>query len=263
MNYIVWDASPTIFSIGDFQLRWYSLMFVLSFSFSLKYMKKIYEDQGKNVALLDPLFYYVISGTIIGARLGHCLLYEPEYYINNAVEILMVWKGGLASHGGAVGMLLALGFYCRKHKEALLTLLDDLSIPIALSASLIRVGNFFNSEIIGHETTVPWAIIFKRVDHYPRHPAQLYESLAYFMIFVVLISIKSKSGTKLNQGRMIGLLILCIFMVRLWIEFFKLRQESYDTTWILNTGQLLSIPFIIGGVYLCLRKNLSQSENKL
>jgi len=263
MNYIVWEASPAIFSIGDFQLRWYSVMFVISFSFSLKYMKKIYEAQGKDIALLDPLFYYVISGTIIGARLGHCLLYEPEYYLNKPVEILMVWKGGLASHGGAVGILFALGFFCRKHKEPLFSLLDDLSIPIALSASLIRVGNFFNSEIIGHQTTVPWAIIFKRVDDYPRHPAQLYEALAYLIIFLVLISIKSKFGVKLNQGKMIGFLILFIFMVRLWIEFFKIRQESYDTTWILNTGQLLSIPFIIVGLFLCLRKNLNPSENKL
>ena len=252
MSHIVWEGSPTIFSLGSFELRWYSLMFALSFYLGHRIMKKVYLEHGRSEDLLDPLLWHLAIGTIVGARLGHCLLYEPEYYLSNPLEILFVWKGGLASHGGAVGVFIAVILYCRKYKESYIWLLDQLSIPIVLSASFIRLGNFFNSEILGHQTDVPWAIVFKRIDSIPRHPAQLYEALAYFSIFMILKVFTMKAESKIVQGRMFGFLLSSVFTVRVLIEFVKIRQEAYDTTFVLNTGQLLSIPFIFIGLYLYL-----------
>lgn len=259
MNHFVWDGSPAIFSIGDFELRWYSLMFGLSFYLSHKFMKAVFVEKGRGEDTLDPLLWYVALGTILGARLGHCLFYEPEYYLGNPLEILKVWRGGLASHGGAAGVLIAVMLYCRKYKESFIWLLDHLCIPVALSASFIRLGNFFNSEILGIRSDLPWAVIFKRVDSFPRHPAQLYESLFYFIIFLALLRVYTKYKAKLKQGSIFGLFLISVFSLRFMIEFVKLRQEAYESTFSLNTGQLLSIPFIATGIYLLFFKQ-SKSE---
>lgn len=252
MDHIVWDTSPTIISLGSFELRWYSLFFALSFYISFKFMEGIFAEKGRSKDHLDPLLWYLAIVTIAGARLGHCFFYDPKYYLANPLEVFMIWKGGLASHGGALGILIAALLYCRKYKESLIWLFDHLSIPMALSASLIRLGNFFNSEILGQKTDVPWAIIFSKYDSFPRHPAQLYESTAYFIIFLSLFVIYKRTKSDKKPGKLFGIFMTSVFTVRLLVEFIKIRQEVYDTTLALNTGQLLSIPFIFSGLYLCL-----------
>ena len=263
MNHIVWDGSPALFSLGGFELRWYSLFFALTFYLGYKFMERVFAEKGRDVSFIEPLLWHVAIGTIAGARLGHCLFYEPGYYLSHPIEILMVWKGGLASHGGAVGILLGLILYCKKYKESLIWLLDHLSIPMALGACFIRLGNFFNSEILGNITDVAWAIVFKKVDSLPRHPAQLYESFSYLIIFLILLTIYRKSKVDIRSGRMFGFFISAVFSVRLMIEFVKLRQEAYDTALALNTGQLLSIPFIIIGLYLCLFFKQTEKQTAL
>ena len=252
MDHIVWDSSPVIFSLGGFKIRWYSVFFALTFYLGYKFMEKVFAEKDRAESSLEPLLWHVAVGTIVGARLGHCLFYEPDYYLSRPLEILMVWKGGLASHGGAAGIFIGLTQYCKKYKESLIWTLDHLSIPMALGACFIRLGNFFNSEILGNVTDVPWAIIFKKVDSFPRHPAQLYESFSYLIIFLILITIYRKSKSEIKPGKMFGFFIFAVFTARFFIEFIKIRQEVYDTTLALNTGQLLSIPFIFSGLYLCL-----------
>ena len=236
MNYFVWDVNPTIFSVGSFQLRWYSLLFALSFYLGLKYMGKVFQKNNLSEKTLDSLFWHVVIGVILGARLGHCLLYEPSYFLARPLEILMVWKGGLASHGGALGLLIALILFCKKQKKSLVWILDNLTIPMALSAAFIRLGNFFNSEILGNASDLPWAIIFVRVDPTPRHPAQLYESLSYFLILSILFFVQKSSKVNLEMGKVFGIFVSFVFSARLLIEFVKIPQEAYENSFFLNTS---------------------------
>jgi prolipoprotein diacylglyceryl transferase len=192
----------------------------------------------------------MIVGTIIGARLGHCFLYDPYYYLSNPVKILAVWEGGLASHGGGIGVVLSLYLYKRKTQESYLWLLDRVAIPTALAAFFIRIGNLFNSEIIGIPTQGPWAVIFEKVDSIPRHPAQVYEALSYILIFFILMFIYKKRERQLNNGLIFGVFLILIFTSRFFIEFVKSSQESYSTSFWMSTGQILSIPFIIAGILL-------------
>jgi len=245
VDYYTWSIDPAIFKFGFLQVRWYSLLFVGSFFIGLLIMQKIFKKEGQNPEILDSLLIYLLIGTIIGARLVHCLFYEPEYYLNHPLEILYIWKGGLASHGGLLGAIIALWLFVKKYKIPFLWLMSRLSIPAMLTASAIRFGNFFNSEILGKKTDVPWAIIFKRVDNIPRHPAQLYEAFSYLLIFFLLIYLYKKLPKKLSIGLLPAIGAGLSFGIRFFIEFFKTRQATYQNDFFLNTGQILSIPFVL------------------
>ena len=251
--YITWDVSPELFSLGPLTIRWYGLLFVAAFIVGYNIMQWIYKREGKPVAEIEQLAIYMIIGTVIGARLGHCLFYSPEYYLAHPLEILMVWKGGLASHGASLGILIALYFYSKKKKDNILWILDRIVIVTAVGGALIRLGNLFNSEIIGKATDVSWAFIFTRVDSIPRHPTQLYESLAYIIIFTILLILYKKKWKQLNNGFLFGLFLVLLFTFRFFVEFLKENQSGFEKGMALNMGQLLSIPFVIAGVLFIIR----------
>ena len=224
-------------------------------------MRWIYRRENKNIEELENLLLYVAAGTIIGARLGHCLFYDPGFYLSHPWKILAIWEGGLASHGGGLGVLIAVYLYCRKYSTPYLWLLDRLAINVALAGSFIRLGNLFNSEILGKPSTEPWAIIFQRVDSIPRHPVQVYESLSYASIFLIAILVYKFYSDKLKNGFILGLILVLMFIARIVLEYFKMPQAHYRTGLDISVGQLLSIPYFIAGcvlIYLALRKNSKQ-----
>jgi len=252
---IWWTVSPELLRLGPLSIRWYGLLFALAFVFGYIIMQRIYKHENKSLEDLDKLSVYVIVGTVVGARLGHCLFYDPSYYLANPFEIIKVWQGGLASHGAAIGILLALYMFSKKVKgQNLLWILDRLVIVVALGGALIRLGNLFNSEIYGKATDVAWAFVFIRVDDIPRHPTQLYESLFYFFSAIVLFLIYKKRKSQLKAGFNFGLFLLLIFGFRIIVEFFKENQSAFESSLPLNMGQLLSIPFLILGLYFIIRK---------
>ena len=246
---IPWDVNPEIFRIGSFAVRWYGLLFASSFLFGYIIMNKIFKNENLDEAMLDRLTIYMAVGTILGARIGHCLFYEPSYYLKHPLEILMIWHGGLASHGAAIGILLALWLFVRKEKKDYSWVLDRIAIVVALSGFFIRMGNLMNSEIYGIETTVPWGFVFlQNHEVAPKHPTQIYEALAYFAIFILLYRIYwSKKGEHI-QGMLISLLCILVFTARFFIEFLKEDQVAFEAAMKINMGQLLSIPFILMGI---------------
>nr|WP_320017039.1 prolipoprotein diacylglyceryl transferase [uncultured Desulfobacter sp.] len=249
--YFVWDMSPVIFSAGPVTIRWYGLFFAGAFAAGHILMTAIYKKESRPVQDLTSLMNHMVLGTIIGARLGHCLFYDPAYYLGHPVQILKIWEGGLASHGGAAGILAALLIYSHTKKDqGFLWLLDRIALPAAFGGALIRLGNFFNSEIIGRSTVMPWAVVFQRVDPLPRHPSQLYESLACLLVFIILGMTYRKDTARNTQGLISGLFLVLVFSSRIFLEFFKVPQAAYNTQVILNTGQWLSIPFILVGIGL-------------
>ncbi|MFW7381096.1 MAG: prolipoprotein diacylglyceryl transferase [Oligoflexus sp.] len=251
MEYFVWDLNPEIFRWGPIAPRYYGVLFATGFLVGYQLMKSIFLAEGRKEEDLSSLLFYLMVGTIVGARLGHCLFYEPAYYLRNPLEMLKIWQGGLASHGGSIGVLLAAWLYQRKHPDQpYLWLADRLAIGVAFAAGCIRLGNFFNSEIIGKPTDVPWAIIFARIDQLPRHPAMLYESLSYFLLFALLWGIYKLRGPNIPQGRLLGIMLAWIFTSRIIIEFYKEDQVAFEAGMILNMGQLLSIPFVLLGILL-------------
>jgi len=250
LNYFIWDVNPVLISLGSLSVHWYGFLFAMAFIVALKIMEYIFDRENKNLDDVDKGLIYVMLGTVVGARLGHCLFYDPAYYLSNPLEILMIQKGGLASHGGAMGVLLGIYLFAKKYNYGYIWLLDRIVIPTALVGAFIRLGNLFNSEIIGHQTNMPWAIIFIRIDELPRHPTQIYESLSYLMIFVLLFGIYNRYGKVLKEGFLFGMYMLATFGARFMIEFVKTKQAHYTTDWAISTGQLLSIPFIVLGVYM-------------
>jgi phosphatidylglycerol:prolipoprotein diacylglycerol transferase len=258
MLIIPWDVNPEIFRIGSFAIRWYGLLFASSFLFGYIIMNKIFKNEGLGEAVLDRLTIYMAVGVVVGARLGHCLFYEPSYYLKHPLEIIQIWHGGLASHGAAIGILLAIWLFARKEKKDYIWALDRIAIVVALSGFFIRMGNLMNSEIYGVETTLPWGFVFLRNHEVaPKHPTQLYEGLAYLLIFILLYRIYwAKKGEHI-QGLLISLICVLIFTARFFIEFVKEVQVPFETGMKLNMGQLLSIPFILlglAGLYLSLKK---------
>ena len=254
---IPWDVNPEIFRIGSFAVRWYGLLFASSFLFGYVIMNRIFKNENLGEAVLDRLTIYMAIGVIIGARLGHCLFYEPGYYLRHPLEIILIYKGGLASHGAAIGILTAVWLFARKEKKDYFWVLDRIAIVVALSGFLIRMGNLMNSEIYGIETTVPWGFVFLRNHEVaPKHPTQIYEGLAYLMIFFLLFRIYWSKKGEHYQGLLISLATTLIFIARFFIEFLKEDQVAFEATMKLNMGQLLSIPFIllgIGGIYWSLK----------
>ncbi|NLV18580.1 MAG: prolipoprotein diacylglyceryl transferase [Bacteroidetes bacterium] len=258
INVIPWDVNPEIFRIGSFAIRWYGLLFASSFLFGYIIMLRIFRNENLSDALLDKLTIYMAVGTIVGARLGHCLFYEPAYYLAHPLEILMTWRGGLASHGAAIGILLALWLFDRKEKKDFTWTIDRIAIVVALSGFFIRMGNLMNSEIYGVETTVPWGFVFLRNgENAPKHPTQIYEALAYLFIFLLLFRLYWRKKGEHIQGTLISLALILIFLARFFIEFLKEDQVAFEAGMKLNMGQLLSIPFFLMGVawfYYSLKK---------
>jgi len=253
---IYWNVSPDIFSIGPVTIRWYGLLFAMSFIVGYQIMAIIFKRENRSEQDLNDLVWYMILGTVLGARLGHCLFYNPDYYLSHPLEILQIWKGGLASHGAGIGIITALILYTRKKKEiSFLWIMDRVVITVALSGFFIRLGNLFNSEIIGKPTNGNWGFIFVSVDNIPRHPAQLYEAIAYLLIFIFLLSFYFRVKGKFKNGLLFGLFLISIFGFRFFVEFFKENQSLFEQKLFLNMGQLLSIPFVIMGIYFLFRED--------
>jgi len=266
MNFtaITWDPSIGI-ELGFFTIRYYSLMFVLAFGVGLALMKKIFINDGIELEKLDKLFMYTIIATILGARLGHVFFYDWAYFKNHLAEILLPVKfnpfrftgfAGLASHGAAVGIVLALYFYSKNIlKKPMLFILDRVSIVVALAGFFIRIGNLMNSEIIGKPTGTDFGIIFVKLgENFPRHPTQLYEAFGYLSIFICLWYMYWKTNKKEQLGYLFGFFFASLWSVRFVIEFLKEAQIDNRGDWDLNTGQLLSIPLIVVGLYFMFRK---------
>ena len=270
--YILWNPSLTI---GPF--RWYSLCWLVGLALAYLVVKRLYKEQNIKDELFDPLFVYCFVGILVGARLGHCLFYQPDYFLSSwqgVVEMVLPihilpdggWKftgfEGLASHGGTLGLIIALWLYVRKTRLNIWRVLDNIAIATGTTACFIRLGNLMNSEIIGKVTDVPWAFIFERVDSYPRHPGQLYEAIAYALLFVTLWAIYKKStnsqqssarSPQVGTGWYFGCCLTYIFTFRFFIEYTKEVQEAFEASLPLDMGQILSIPFIIVG-WVCMNR---------
>jgi phosphatidylglycerol---prolipoprotein diacylglyceryl transferase len=263
---VTWNASPEIFSIGNFAIRWYGLFFAISFFLGYLIMQRFFRKEEIPLPLLDELTTYMIVGTIIGARLGHVFFYEPEWYLAHPVKILKVWEGGLASHGAAIGIILAILIFSRVRKKDFLWVMDRVVITVALAGFLIRMGNLMNSEIYGLPTTLPWGFRFIRSTTpsdglVPRHPTQIYEALSYLFIFFCLWRYYYKKDGKPAQGMIFGAFMALVFGTRFLIEFIKEPQVGFEKGMSLNMGQLLSIPLIIAGlvlIFLARKKTLKE-----
>lgn len=249
-----WNADPILFTVPgiNLSLRWYGLFFAVGFLLGYYFANREFRNRNLNTDGLDKLLGYMIAGTLIGARLGHCLAYDPQFYLTHPIEILKIWQGGLASHGGGLGLIFTTLLYCKIYKYNFLNLADLLCIPTAFVGGMIRVGNFFNSEIYGKPTNADYGVIFDRIDSIPRHPVQMYESLSYFLISVFLFSVY-KHSQKRGSGFVLGLFFITVFSVRIVLEYFKPEQASYDMNESMFTvGQYLSMPFIAAGIVLCI-----------
>lgn len=261
---ISWDVSPEIWQWKFINLRWYGLLFATGFIIGYFIFSKIYKIEGKPQEDLETLLTYMVIATVVGSRLGHCLFYDPVYYLSNPLEILYIWKGGLASHGGTIGLLIALFLYSKKHPDQpYLWLLDRIVIPIALAGAFIRLGNLMNSEIYGGETDLPWGFIFlQNGEQVAKHPTQLYEAGSYVLIFIYLMVSYLQTKRYTSRGRIFGQFLILLFGARFFIEFVKNTQENWEVemiaTYGINMGQLLSIPFVLVGTYFFVR---SFSEN--
>ncbi|GGK49547.1 MULTISPECIES: prolipoprotein diacylglyceryl transferase [Flavobacteriaceae] len=265
---IDWNPSPEIFKIGSFAIRYYSLMFVFAFMLGLYLMKKIFINEKIPIEKLDSLFIYTVVAILLGARLGHFLFYDPEFLIKKPLEVILPFQfsptfkftgfAGLASHGAAIGAIIAMYLYSKKVlKKPILYILDRIVIPSALGAMFVRLGNLMNSEIIGKATNSDYGFVFKRLgEDFPRHPAQLYEAISYLAIFVILYFVYWKTDKKEKSGYLFGLFFVLLWTVRFFVEFFKEAQVEGREDWIfgLNTGQVLSIPLIIIGLYFMFKK---------
>ena len=272
--YILWNPDIVAFSLGPIEVRWYSLLWCIGLFAVYQLMHYLFKEQKLGEDKFEPMFVYCFLGILIGARLGHCLFYEPEYFLSHPVEMFLPIRKfadgewhftgyeGLASHGGTLGLMLAIILYCRKVKLNLMHVLDNVAIVTPICACAIRLGNLMNSEIIGRPTDVPWAFIFQRVDMQPRHPGQLYEALCYALFFFIGWAIYRRSldikgvnkdkkplfDIRVGSGFYFGLCIFLIFLSRIFIEFTKENQVDFESSMTFNMGQLLSIPFVIIGV---------------
>jgi prolipoprotein diacylglyceryl transferase len=260
LAYITWDVAPEIVKIGPLTLRWYGLLFMSGFVLGTFVLSHIYRSERVSPQWVDVITVYMLVGTIVGARLGHCLFYDPGYYLTHPLDILKIWEGGLASHGATLGILLAVWLFSRNNKFDYLWTLDRIVIVVALGGALIRLGNLFNSEIFGHETTLPWGFKFVRdTEHLvngvavPRHPTQIYESLFCVFLLVLLYLMWSRTKEKTPTGQLFGLFVVLLFTFRFLVEFLKEDQSDFEQGMVLNMGQILSIPLIFMGLWVLLR----------
>lgn len=266
--FIEWNPRPEIFVIPgiDWPVRWYGLMWAAAFIASHFFMNRIYKKEGRTEKQLDTLTLYIIVGTVLGARLGHCLFYGPwfdevsingdvilEGYLSHPLNLLKVYEGGLASHGGAIGIIIAMILYCFKTKESWLWLFDRLVVVVPLASFFIRIGNLINSEIIGTPTEVPWAFIFVTESPLPRHPSQLYEAIYCLLLFVLMYWLWKNKRDQVGKGYMFGLMCIAMFTMRFFVEFIKENQSEFESSFTINMGQILSIPFVIIGVIIMVK----------
>lgn len=268
---IVWDPSISPFSILGFEVRYYALCWMIGLLAAYFVVNKVYKNGGIKEELFDPLFFYCFFGILIGARLGHCLFYEPEYYLSHPLEMILPikeingsWKfigySGLASHGGVIGVVTGLLLYIRKTKLPFMWVLDSLGIAAPIFSAMVRLGNLMNSEIIGLPTEMPWGFVFVKTGiTAPCHPAQLYESLAYFAVFIAIIILYRKHKEKVGTGLYAGFTLFTIFTFRFFVEYIKDNQVAFEDGMILNMGQILSIPLVIAGGYLIYRSTRNKA----
>ena len=267
---IDWNPDPVLFSLGAVDIRYYGIFWAIGICCSCWIVERLFKDRGWDEALYAPLFFYCFWGVILGARLGHCLFYQPDYYLRHASEIVLPvrflpdggWKftgyAGLASHGGLMGLIIAVFLFCRRYKVRFLELADMLTISAFICGFWIRMANLMNSEIVGRVTDVPWAFVFHRLANdpgmadalAPRHPAQLYEALFYLLLAVIVYLIYRKYGFTLPLGFYMGIGCVGVFTFRFLIEFIKERQVLFEEGMALDMGQWLSIPFILLGGWL-------------
>lgn len=260
---ILWSPSDTALSFGPFTIHWYSLCWLIGLALAYLIVQRLYREQKVKEGLFDPLFVYCFIGILVGARLGHCLFYQPDIFLSSwrhFVEIFIPieflsdgsWHftgyRGLASHGGTLGLMIALWAYVRKTGMNLWQVLDNIAIATPVTACFIRLGNLMNSEIIGKVSDVPWAFVFERIDNLPRHPGQLYEAIAYAILFFIGWRLYRRMPQRVGTGYYFGLCLAYIFTARFFIEFTKEVQEAFEASLPLDMGQLLSLPFIVLGV---------------
>ena len=259
--FITWNPDIVAFSLGAFAVRWYSLFWCLGLLGVYLLMHRLFRQQKLGEEQFEPMFMYCFLGILIGARLGHCLFYEPGYYLSHPMEMLLPIRNvpgegwtftgyeGLASHGGTLGLMIALWLYAKRVKLNIMRVLDNVAIVTPICACAIRLGNLMNSEIIGRPTDVPWAFIFERVDMLPRHPGQLYEAICYAIFFFVGWFFYRTKPQRVGTGFFFGLCLFMIFLSRIFVEYTKENQEAFEEGMFLNMGQLLSIPFVLLGLY--------------
>ena len=275
LNYILWNPDLVAFHIGPFAVRWYGLMWIIGLTLAYLVVQRLYKEQKIKDELFDPLFLYCFVGILTGARLGHCIFYQPDVFLTSwrgIIEMLLPihfgndgsWLGetfgfyvigyaGLASHGGTLGLMIALWVYVKHTKLSIWSVLDNIAIATGTTACFIRLGNLMNSEIIGKITDVPWAFIFEKVDSMPRHPGQLYEAIAYALLFCILWVLHKRMPEKIGTGWYFGFCLTYIFTFRFFIEYTKEIQEAFEASLPIDMGQILSIPFVILGVYCMIR----------
>jgi prolipoprotein diacylglyceryl transferase len=271
--YINWNFDSEIINLFGFPLKYYGLLFGGGLLLCTYILKGVFKTENLKDTAHEALFIYGIIGIFVGARLGHCLFYDFEYYSKNILEMFLPIKinqigeikfigySGLASHGGTIGLIISLYLYSKKYEIRYLKILDLIAIVAPLGATFIRLANLMNSEMIGNPTTMPWAFIFRKVDNIPRHPAQLYEAIAYLIIFIIVFTVYKTKNIKLGNGFLFGLVITLIFTMRILIEFVKINQVEFEEGMKLNMGQILSIPFILIGIYF-MSKNLIKKETE-
>ena len=284
--FIHWNPDLVFFHLGPLAVRWYGLCWLVGFAVAYLLVRRLYREQKIKDELFDPLFIYCFMGILLGARLGHCIFYEPDYFLTSVRGIIemflpirfvdgninyagnwlfqltggaaaFVGYEGLASHGGTLGLMIALWLYVKKTKLNIWTVLDNIAIATGSMACFIRLGNLMNSEIIGKVTDVPWAFIFERVDQMPRHPGQLYEAIAYAILFGILWYLHKQMPEKIGTGWYFGFCLAYIFTFRFFIEYTKEVQEAFEASLPLDMGQILSIPFVILGVWCMVRARQS------
>lgn len=269
--FITWNPDIVAFSLGAFAVRWYSLFWCLGLLGVYLLMHRLFRQQKLGEEQFEPMFMYCFLGILIGARLGHCLFYEPGYYLSHPTEMLLPIRNvpgegwtftgyeGLASHGGTLGLMIALWLYAKRVKLNIMRVLDNVAIVTPVCACAIRLGNLMNSEIIGRPTDVPWAFIFERVDMLPRHPGQLYEAICYAIFFFVGWFFYRTKPQRVGTGFFFGLCLFMIFLSRIFVEYTKENQEAFEEGMLLNMGQLLSIPFVLLGLYCMLGGKLCRA----
>ena len=253
--FVILPSPFSIQQIGPIEIRMYGLMFATAFLLGYLIERGILLRAGRTEEEIERLLTYILVGTVVGARLGHVLFYDPVYYLTHPINIIQIWEGGLASHGAAIGILLAFYFYLKKTpRMSYLWVADRIVIVVASGGALVRLGNFFNSEIVGRVTEVPWAVIFTRIDQLSRHPTMLYESLLYLLLFGILWYIFKKYKEHPPEGYIFGVFLIILFGGRAILEVTKVHQAAFAQDWSVTMGQLLSIPFVGAGIWLLWKK---------
>jgi phosphatidylglycerol---prolipoprotein diacylglyceryl transferase len=277
LDYIIWNADPVLFRIGNVVIRWYSVLLVLSFYISYLFVDHIFEREHVSKTTMHSFGIYIIVGLLLGGRLVHCLFYEPEYYLKFPLDIIRPWRGelgngakfvgyrGMSGHGSVIGIILGIVINAVRTKTSIIWMIDRIAIFGPLIGFFVRIGNLFNSEILGTSSNLPWAFVFRRIDSVPRHPVQLYEAIAYLIIFIFSWEYYKRLSGKEKPGAILGLVLVLVYTTRFFLEFFKAEQSRIESSMTLNMGQVLSIPFVVIGLILLLRPMRKQtvSDNKI